>query len=145
MSFTVKDLLKIEVAPALGCTEPTAIALASAAAATLIDKNSIKSIEIIIDQNIYKNGLAVSIPGAKGNSGLDLAAVLGAFGGDPSLKLEVLDPVDDNILNRSKDFLKKNPIKVKLYEKSGKIHIHVILSDGKNKAEAIIEELNDNN
>lgn len=144
MSFTVKDLLKIEVAPALGCTEPTAIALATAAAATLIDKNSIKSVEIIIDQNVYKNGLAVSIPGAKGNSGLDLAAVLGAFGGDPSLKLEVLDPVDDNILNKSKDFLKKNPVKVKLYEKSGEIHIHVILSDGKNRAEAIIEELHDN-
>ncbi len=146
MSYKIKDLLKLEVAPALGCTEPTAIALASAAAASLIkDKNSIEKIDITVDPNIYKNGLAVSIPGAKGNSGLDLAAALGAFGGDPTLKLEVLNPIDDDILNIAKKFVNDKKVTVSLYDKVGKIHIHTRIETNNNEiAEAIIEELHDN-
>ena len=86
MAYTVKEILKMQVAPALGCTEPVAIALGAAAAASLLRGDAgdtIDSIEIWVDPNIYKNGLAVSIPGTDGLSGLDTAAALGALGAIP--------------------------------------------------------------
>ncbi len=53
--YSVKDILKMEVTLALGCTEPVAIALASAAAASLIDdKTKIESIRLSTDANMYK-------------------------------------------------------------------------------------------
>ena len=64
MTYTVKDILNMEVAPAMGCTEPTAIALGAAAAASLLPSRDIEAVEIWVDPNIYKNGVAVSIPGA---------------------------------------------------------------------------------
>lgn len=78
MSFTAKDILHMQVAPALGCTEPVAIALGSSAAASLLeDRSSIEAIEIWLDPNIYKNGLGVIIPGTRGMVGLGTAAILG--------------------------------------------------------------------
>lgn len=66
MSFTVKDILNIEVAPALGCTEPAAIALGGAAAASVLPGKEIDFIEVWVDPNTYKNGLAAVIPGTCG-------------------------------------------------------------------------------
>ena len=66
MNYTIKDIIKTEVAPALGCTEPVAIALAAAAAAALIPEPEIASVEIAVDPNIFKNGMAVAIPGTPG-------------------------------------------------------------------------------
>ena len=83
MTFTVKDILKMEVALAFGCTEPVAIALGAAAAATLLPKKEFDTIEIWIDPNIYKNGMAVTIAGSGDMQGLDTASALGAYGGDP--------------------------------------------------------------
>ena len=79
MAYTIKDILRMEVAPALGCTEPAAVALAAAAAASLLPDRAIDSIELWLDPNIYKNGFAVTIPGTDGESGIDLSATLGAF------------------------------------------------------------------
>ena len=97
-SFTVKDILRMEVAPALGCTEPSAIALGAAAAASLLDGEEVITIEVWVDANIYKNSVAVSIPGTQGLCGLDIASALGALGGDPTLKLEALEPVDQAVI-----------------------------------------------
>lgn len=65
MQFTIKDIIQMEVAPALGCTEPSAVALSAAAAASLLQKKNFDAIEVWVDPNIYKNGVAVSIPGAE--------------------------------------------------------------------------------
>ena len=76
MAYSVKEILRMQVAPALGCTEPVAIALGAAAAAALLKVTAdrgIDAIEVWVDPNIYKNGMAVSIPGTDGLSGLDTA------------------------------------------------------------------------
>ena len=105
MPFSVKDILQMEVTPALGCTEPAAIALATAAAASLLKDKEIDGIELWVDPNIYKNGTAVAIPGTNGMTGLDVAAGVGAFGGDAHLGLEVLDTVDQLSIDKTKTLI----------------------------------------
>jgi len=143
MAYTIKDILRIEVAPALGCTEPAAVALCAAAAVNLLPDKKFTSIEVSVDPNIFKNGMAVSIPGAGGGKGIALATALGAFGGDPSLRLEVLEPVDDEIAERARNFIHEKNVTLNLLKEKNHIYIHVKVTGGNNYAEAVIEELHD--
>ncbi len=143
MTYSIKDILKIEVAPALGCTEPAAVALCAAAAAHLLYDKDFTEIEVSVDSNIFKNGMAVSIPGAGGDKGIALAAALGAFGGDASLKLEVLDPVDDGIAEAARKFILEEKLKLNLLKEKDHLYILVKVTAGDDVAEAVIEELHD--
>lgn len=144
MAFTVKDILRLEVAPALGCTEPVAIALGAAVAASLLPDKQIESIEIWVDPNIYKNGIAVSIPGTPGLSGIDTAGAIGALGGDPGLKLEVLDSVDDRAVADARRYLKEGRVKVNLLSEHKGLMIRTSLKSGNDIAESVIKDLHDN-
>jgi L-cysteine desulfidase len=147
MTYTVKEILKLQVAPALGCTEPVAIALGAAAAASLLRGDAdgpIESIEIWVDPNIYKNGLAVSIPGTDGLSGLDTAAALGALGGDPELRLEVLEPIDAEIVGRAQSFLAEGRVTVNLLSEQQGLFIRTRVRRGDETAESVIRGLHDN-
>ena len=144
MPFTVKDILNMEVAPALGCTEPVAIALGAAAAASLIPDETLQEIEIWVDPNIYKNGLAVAIPGTGGLSGLDTAVAIGALGGDPARRLEVLDTVDDPAVARAKTFLAEDRIRVNLLPDQQGLFIRTKVKSESHTAESVIRDLHDN-
>ncbi|HIE56275.1 MAG TPA: serine dehydratase subunit alpha family protein, partial [Chromatiaceae bacterium] len=144
MKYTVKDILKIQVAPALGCTEPVAIALGAAAAAALLPGEEITGIEVSVDPNIYKNGMAVSIPGSGGLSGLDTAAALGLFGGDPTLRLEVLETVDEEAVARALDFIRGGHVKVNLLSDRRGLFIKSVVRAGKKTAESVIRNIHDN-
>lgn len=80
--------VKKEVVPALGCTEPISLALAAALAAKQLGKK-IERVEAKVSANLMKNGMGVTVPGT-GTTGLLIAAAVGALGGDPEGKLEVL-------------------------------------------------------
>ncbi len=140
MAFTVKDILQMEVTPALGCTEPAAIALATAAAASLLDGKEIERIELWADPNIYKNGMAVAIPGTNAMTGLDVAAGVGAFGGDPALGLEVFNTVDQTAITKTKALIAEKGVDIHLFEDSG-LHIKAVLTSGSDKATAVIRDL----
>ena len=144
MTYTVKDLLRLEVAPALGCTEPVAIALGAAAATSLLEGETLEKIEIWVDPNIYKNGIAVTIPGTPGLSGLDLAGAIGALGGDANLRLEVLAPVDSTIADQARAFVDAGKAKVNLLADHKGLYIKVAVSGSASRAEAVIEGLHDN-
>jgi L-cysteine desulfidase len=144
MEFTVKDILQMEVAPALGCTEPVAIALAAAAARALIPQEPVEAVTVWIDPNIYKNGMAVAIPGTDGLCGLDTAAALGALAGDPFRKLEVLEPVDDAAVARTRLFLRSGQVKVHLLADQRGLYVKAVVSGGGHTAEAVIQNLHDN-
>lgn len=144
MTFTVKDVLKLQVAPALGCTEPVAIALGAAAAMSLLPGDDFDSIELALDPNVYKNALAVSIPGTGGHSGLDMAAALGAFGGDSALRLEVLQSVTEEDVRRAEAAQKAKKVKVTLLKERHGLYVSNIITQGDNVAESIIEGLHDN-
>ena len=99
MNETLKDsiisLLKREVVPATGCTEPVAVALATARARELacISYNEIEAINCHLSGNIIKNAMGVGIPGT-GMIGLPIAVALGAVIGKSELGLESLSGVD---------------------------------------------------
>lgn len=80
-----------EVAPAIGCTEPVSLALAAAIAAEKLAKPA-ERVEVRVSANIMKNGMGVIVPGT-GTAGLLIAAAVGALGGDPQGKLEVLKKI----------------------------------------------------
>ncbi len=143
MKFTVKDILDMEVTLALGCTEPVAIALGAAAAATLLPEKKIDSIEIWIDPNIYKNGMAVTIPGTEGMSGLDTAAALGAFGGNPTKSLEVLESLDETTIKEAKKLLDAKKVIVHLREEVG-LYVQTKIISEKDTAESLIVDLHSN-
>ncbi len=143
MSFTAKDILEMEVTLALGCTEPVAIALGSAAAATLLPEKEFDSIEIWIDPNIYKNGMAVTIPGTGGLQGLDTATALGAYGGDPERDLEVLESVDEEVIAKALQLIEDKNVTVNLREETG-LHVRTKIVAGANTAESLIVDLHNN-
>jgi L-cysteine desulfidase len=144
MSFTIKDILRLEVAPALGCTEPAAVALCAAAAASLLPKGKNDKLEIWVDPHIYKNGLAVAIPGARGAVGIDLAGALGVFGGDAGLRLKALETVTPEALAEASAFVRGGGVKVRVLKDKGGIYIRTRLERGGKAAEAVITDLHDN-
>jgi L-cysteine desulfidase len=141
--FTVKDILRMEVALALGCTEPIAVALGAAAAAGLLQTKEFDGIEIWVDPNIYKNGLAVTIPGSGGMSGLDTAAALGAYGGNAAKGLEVLEALDDQAVNKARNLLAQGLVTVHLREQTG-LHIRCRITAGSDTAESLITDTHSN-
>ena len=142
--FTIKDILRIEVAPALGCTEPAAVALCTAAAGTLLDDKDLQSIEVWLSPSIYKNAFAVAIPGTGGQVGIDLAAALGFYGGDPNSKLQVLEPVTGEHIDAARQLIHRKGVRVNLMNKKGGIYIRSVLTTPNQTAEAIIENTHDN-
>ncbi len=145
MNYSIKDILRLEVAPALGCTEPTAIALGAAAAAALLPgRKAIETIDIWLDPNLFKNGLAVSIPRTRGRSGLDLAAALGALAGDARLRMEVLTPITDRDVDAALALVAGNQVKVTLLDRHRGLLVHTRITAGDQIAESVIERLHDN-
>ncbi|MGW8195020.1 MAG: L-cysteine desulfidase family protein, partial [Desulforhopalus sp.] len=143
MKFTVKDILEMEVTLALGCTEPVAIGLGAAAAATLLPKREFDNIEIWIDPNIYKNALAVTIPGTGGMQGLDTAAALGACGGSPEKDLEVFESLDELAIATARRLLEEKRVTVNLREEIG-LHVRTRITSGPDIAESLIIDLHNN-
>lgn len=89
---------KVQVA--LGCTEPIAVALATAKARSVVD-GEVRKIEVLVDPNIFKNGMGAGIPGTDGRTGNILAAALGALCGDPNACLQVLKNVHEEAIARA--------------------------------------------
>lgn len=142
--YTIKEILKMEVALALGCTEPVAVALAAASAASLLDSRDISSIKVSVDKNLYKNALAVSIPGTDGLSGIELSAALGALSGSPEKKLEVLSGITENNIAEAKKLLAKGGIDVSIDHDVKGIYVYVNMTDGKDTAECEIRLFHNN-
>lgn len=103
-----------EVVPALGCTEPISLALASAIARQYLEHLP-EQIEAKVSPNLMKNGMGVTVPGT-GTVGLPMAAAIGAIGGDPNGDLEVLKNITPEQVEQAKAMLKADKVSVSILE-----------------------------
>ena len=109
-------LIKREVVPALGCTEPIAVALAVTKAREILGALPDK-IELGLSGNIIKNAMGVGIPGT-GMIGLPIAVALGALIGRSELELEVLRDVSEESVSAGKAYIDEDRIEILLDEKA---------------------------
>lgn len=105
------EILKEELIPAMGCTEPIAIALAAAKAREALGVLP-EACRVEVSGNIIKNVKAVTVPNTGGLKGLEAAAAAGVVAGRPDLELEVLSQVTDEQKKEIADFLKNADIHV---------------------------------
>lgn len=106
------QILKEELKPAMGCTEPIAIAYASSIVRKYL-KHEIKKINVLVSANIIKNVKSVVVPNTNGLRGIKSACAIGIVAGNSSLQLECISNVNAEEIEKCKAFLNKNIIFVK--------------------------------
>lgn len=131
------NILKHELVPALGCTEPIAIAYASAKAVQVLGEFP-DSIEMSCSGNIIKNVKGVTVPNSGGLKGIDVAAILGAVGGNADKALEVLEEITPEDIARTKELVKANICSCSLIEGVANLYITAKVSRGEHSAEVTI-------
>ena len=130
-------LIKREVVPAIGCTEPIAVALCVAKATELLGRTPEK-ISLQLSANILKNAMGVGIPGT-GMIGLPIAIALGSLIGKSEYQLEVLRDCTPEAVERGKRYMDEGRIHIALKEGiSEKLYIEVLCEAEGHQAEAII-------
>ena len=131
------SLVNKEVVPAIGCTEPMAVALCTAKAATTLGRRP-ERIEVFLSPNMLKNAMGVGIPGT-GMIGLPIAVSLGALIGKPEYELEVLKDLTPATLEQGKRYINDADIDIKLKQGNvDKLYIEVVCRAGSDMAMAII-------
>lgn len=131
------ELIKREVIPAIGCTEPIAVALCVAKATETLGVLPEK-IEVLLSANILKNAMGVGIPGT-GMVGLPIAVALGALIGKSDYQLEVLKDCTPEAVERGKRFIAEKRIRISLKENiTEKLYIEIICRAGDKSATAVI-------
>ena len=131
------SLVNKEVVPAIGCTEPMAVALCTAKAATTLGRRPDR-IEVFLSPNMLKNAMGVGIPGT-GMIGLPIAVSLGALIGKPEYELEVLKDLTPATLEQGKRYINDADIDIKLKQGNvDKLYIEVVCHAGSDMATAII-------
>ena len=130
-------LLRSEVIPAIGCTEPIAVALCTARAKELLGAEPDK-ITVYLSKNVYKNALAVGIPNT-GMTGLPIAIALGATVGKSEYMLEVLRDATPEAVAYAKQYMLRVPATIKVdYNAPSLLYIHVEVTNGDCTAQATI-------
>ena len=130
-------LLRSEVIPAIGCTEPIAVALCVARAKELLGCEP-DAITVYLSKNVYKNALAVGIPNT-GMTGLPIAIALGATVGKSEYMLEVLRDATQETVAYAKDYMLRVPAQIHInYEAPSILYIHAEVRKGDQTAQATI-------
>ena len=101
------SILREELIPALGCTEPIALAYCAALARKVLGEEASR-MEVYCSGNIIKNVKSVTVPNSNGMRGIEAAAILGYTGGDADASLEVLEAVHQEDIERAKELLEQN-------------------------------------
>ena len=136
------NILRAEVKPALGCTEPVAVALACAKANELLGEE-IKKCTIGLSPNVYKNGMCVGIPGTD-RLGLKISAAMGLIGGKSENGLRVLETLTTEDVKVAENYMDNNNIDISPIDTEEKVYIEVVLEGENNKAKVVIRTKHDN-
>lgn len=147
-------LIRKEVKPALGCTEPIAVALAVSKAMEVIEEQGGAEstdwrmgtgfrLDVKVSGNILKNGMGVGIPGT-GMVGLHIAAALGAVCGKSSYGLEVLNDLSEAAIGHAKGMLEVSSVSIGLAETDKKLYVRAEVKCDGHCSYAVIENDHDN-
>lgn len=140
-SAECEDILRLihqQVVPAIGCTEPIAVALCTAKAKEILGKEPQK-IYVKLSANVLKNAMGVGIPGT-GMIGLPIAIALGAIIGKSSYSLKVLKDITPEAVQKGKDWIDQGKIEVQLEKNApDKLYINVVCQADEDEAEARIQ------
>lgn len=128
------ELLRRKVTPALGCTEPLSVALASAQCRSLLGRLP-ETIDVVVSPNLYKNGMGVGVPGT-GMVGLRVAAAIGALAGEPDAGLEVLKSVEPRHAEPARALAQS--VAVRTRDVPDSIYAEVTASAGEDVARVVI-------
>lgn len=131
-------ILEEELIPALGCTEPIAVAYAAAKARQMLGAMP-EHITVYCSGNIVKNVKSVTVPNSKGLRGIDAAAILGVVGGRAEKELEVLDDVQPEDIAQTKLLLERHFCDTQLVENVDKLYLKLLLQLGRESASVTIQ------
>ena len=136
-------ILMNELFPALGCTEPIAVAYAAAKTRETLGTMP-EHIDMYCSGNIIKNVKGVTVPTSGGLRGIDVAAVLGAVGGRAEKKLEVLSEIDDHHRTLTRSLVEQGLCEVHLVEGSENLYIRCVMAAGSESAAVEIQTYHTN-
>lgn len=135
---TFVAILKTELVPALGCTEPIALAYAAAKARSVLGTMP-RWAHVLCSGNIIKNVKSVKVPNSGGLKGVEAAAALGIVGGREEQQLEVLRDITEEHRRKTKELLEAKFCKCYLLQDSPNLFIEVTVENGDDKATVRIE------
>lgn len=137
------DILKEELVPALGCTEPIAIAYAAAKARAVLGEMP-DSMTAHCSGNIIKNVKGVTVPSTGNMKGIETSAILGAVGGDASKELEVLTSVRPEHVQKTRELLEQKICSVTLAKGVENLFIEITAVKGDKSAVVTIADSHTN-
>lgn len=132
------ELLKREVKPAFGCTEPIALAFASAKAAELLGVTP-DHIHGCLSGNIIKNAKSVTIPNSEGRTGIYYSLILGALVGTAKKELEVLEDVTHEQVVAADRLFEADFCSIELAEGVENLYIEVVATAGEHTSKVIVQ------
>ncbi len=137
-SKSIIALIKREVVPALGCTEPAAVALCVAKACEQLGARPDR-IDVQLSANVLKNAMGVGVPGT-GMVGLPIAIALGAIVGRSEYQLEVIKDVTPAKVSEAKEYLKALDLRIRRKKDCcDNLYIEVEVGKDERSSKAIIE------
>lgn len=137
------NILKEQLVPALGCTEPIAIAYAGAKAREVLGEFPQKVV-VKCSGNIIKNVKGVTVPNSGGLKGIDTAALLGIIGGKADMQLEVLESVTDEDRMYLRELLQKDICTCDLVPGTDNLYIDITVYFDNHSAQVVISDSHTN-
>jgi L-cysteine desulfidase len=134
----LKDILEHEVFPALGCTEPISCAYAAAAAAEQLLPEPVLRLTLTVDPGTYKNGAAVLVPHSNHSKGNLIAAAMGAVTADSGPKLELLQAVTPDILERAGRLIAEGNAEYLCREEQKGFYVEALVASAASQARCVL-------
>lgn len=133
----LKEVLKNQVYPAMGCTEPVSVALCAAHAAKTLGVPVTEAV-FILDPGTYKNGMGVNVPNTGGEKGNLIAGALGLLIADPSAGMEIMKKATPALLEKAREMVKTGMVRASVEPLAKTIHIEARVAGGKHRAVCVI-------
>lgn len=144
MATDYYEFLESEMLPAFGCTEPIALAYASAKCREVLGAEP-ESITAICSGNIIKNAKAVVVPNSGGEKGIEISVILGMLAGRSEKKLEVLSEVPPKVIAKAKKLRAEGLCRIVLAEGVAGLFIQIVMEDGSGNRASVRLEKNHTN